>query len=227
KMNLVHKWIRSCPDVQKAAIMEGVESASLVKTRRALRLLEELDPEQRGPRLDVEILSTYNLEPLLPVLQLAMSCAPSQACAWLGPLDNIEAHIAQPDRSHAPAVFDARIIIWRIEVVLPEALYPFSHGFPERLGARVDLVLERIERLVGLHRRNAPGIPLFLSTVALPVNIANPLFAAQHYAGPFASVTRINQKMYEVAAQDDGVHLLHLASWPPFDGRGHRQAMVD
>jgi len=175
----------------------------------------------------VEILATYNLEPLLPVLQLAMSCLPSRPCARLAPLDSIEAHIAQPTHSGSDVLFDARIIIWRIEEVLPEALYPFSHGFPERLGARVDLVLERIERLVGLHRRNAPGIPLFLSTVALPVNIANPLFAAQHYAGPFASVTRINQNIYEVAAQDDGVHVPDIASWATFEGRGHADAMVD
>src|SRR6266849_1633442 len=115
KLNLVRQWIRSFPDVQKAAIMEAVESASLAKTRRALRLLEELDPEQRGPVLDVEILSTYNLEPLLPVLQLAMSCLPSQARPRLAPLDNIEAHIAQPARSDSGALTAARIIIWRIE----------------------------------------------------------------------------------------------------------------
>src|SRR5216683_2565304 len=95
RLNLVRQWIRSFPDVQKAAIMEAVESASLAKTRRALRLLEELDPKQRGPGLDVEILCTYNLEPLLPVLQLAMSCLPSQARPRLAPLDNIEIHIAQ------------------------------------------------------------------------------------------------------------------------------------
>jgi len=64
---LVRQWIRSFPETQKAAIIEAVESASLAKTRRALRLLEELGPDQRGPVLDVEILSTYNLEPLLPV----------------------------------------------------------------------------------------------------------------------------------------------------------------
>src|SRR5437868_6292496 len=227
RLNFVRQWIRSFPDAQKAAIMEAVESGSLAKARRALSLLDRMGPEQRGPALNVEILATYNLEPLLPVLQLAMSCLPSRPCARLAPLDSIEAHIAQPTHSGSDVLFDARIIIWRIEEVLPEALYPFSHGFPERLGARVDLVLERIERLVGLHRRNAPGIPLFLSTVALPVNIANPLFAAQHYAGPFASVTRINQKIYEVAAQDDGVHVLDLASWATFEGRGHADAMVD
>ena len=207
--------------------MEAVESTSLTKARRALRLLEQLAPEQRGPVLDVEILSTYNLEPLLPVLQLAMSCLPSQARPRLAPLDNIEAYIAQRAGSGSEALSDARIIIWRIEEVLPEALYPFSHGFPERLAARVDQLLERIERVVGLHRRNAPGIPLFLSTMPLPVNLANPVFAAQHCAGPFAAVSRVNQKIYEIATSSDGVHVLDLASWAAFEGRAYTDATVD
>src|SRR6476646_7176105 len=134
-VNLIRQWISSFPDVQKDAVLQALESASLPKIRRALRLLEELGQEQRGPGLDVEILSTYNLEPVLPVLQLAMNCLPSQACPRLAPLDNIEAHLAQSAQSYAQAVFAARMIIWRIEEVLPEALYPFSHGFPKRLAA--------------------------------------------------------------------------------------------
>jgi len=226
-LNLIRHWIRSFPDVQKGAILQAVESASLPKIRRALCLLQELDPEQRGPVLEVEILSTYNLEPLLPVLQLALSCLPSQACPRLAPLDDIESHIAQPARPHSQAVFDARMIIWRIEEVLPEALYPFSHGFPKRLTARVDRLLERIERVVGLHRRNSPGIPLFLSTMPLPVNFSNPVSAAQHCAGLFASVSRVNQKIYEVATSGNGVHVLDLASWAAFEGRMHADATVD
>src|SRR5260370_15697435 len=167
-VNLVRQWIRSFPDVQKAAIMEAVESASLAKTRRALRLLEELGPDQRGQVLDVEILSTYNLEPLLPVLQLAMSCMPTQARLRLAPLDNIEAHIAQPASSESQGVSDARIIIWRVEEVLPEVLYPFSHDFPEGLSAPGDQLFDTIEGGVALHMRDTPGIPLFLSTLAVP-----------------------------------------------------------
>jgi FkbH-like protein len=226
-LNLVLHWIRSFPDVQKSAIMEAVKSASLAKTRRALRLLQELDPDQRGPLFNVEILSTYNLEPLLPVLELAVSCLPSQACPRLAPLDNIEAHIAHPATSGSHVVCDARIIIWRIEEALPEALYPFSHGFPQGLSVRVDQLLERIERVVALHRRNTPGVPLFLSTMALPVSLANPLSAAQHAQGPFASVSRVNQKIYEVATRSDGVHVLDLASWAAMEGRAHADATVD
>jgi FkbH-like protein len=207
--------------------MEAVESASLAKTRRALRLLEELDPEQRGPVFDVELLSTYNLEPMLPVLELAMSCLPSLVRLRLAPLDTIEAHVAQPVSSGSQAVSHARIILWRVEEALPEALYPFSHDFPDGLSARVDQLLERIERVVALHKRNTPGIPLFLSTMALPINFANPVSAAQHCAGPFASVSRANQKIYEVATLGDGIYVLDLASWAASGGSFYTDATID
>jgi FkbH-like protein len=226
-LSLIRQWIRSLPEAQQSAIVEAFESASLAKTHRALRLLGELPPEQRGPVFDVELLSTYNLEPVLPVLQLALGCLPSQLRLRLAPLDTIEAHIAQSARPESQALCNARIVIWRIEEVLPEALCPFSHNFPTGFWHRVDQLLERIERVVALHKRYTPGVPLFLSTMALPVNLANPLSAAQHAKGSFASVLRVNQKIYEVAAQSDGVHVLDLAWWAAMEGRPHADTTVD
>ena len=207
--------------------MQAVESASLAKIRRALRSLDELAPEQRGPVLAVEILSTYNLEPILPVLQLAFTCLPSRAEVRLAPLDDIEGYISQSASTGSEGLPNARIVAWRVEELLPEALYPFSSGFPEQLAARVDQVVARVEGAVNLHQRNAHGVPLFLSTIALPVNFSNPVFAAQHCAGLFASVSRVNQKIYEVATSGDGVHVLDLASWAAFEGRVHADATVD
>ena len=77
-MNLVRHWIRNFPETQKSVIADAFESASLAKIRRASRLVEELDPAQRGPTLSVELLSTFNLEPILPVLQFALNCMPSR-----------------------------------------------------------------------------------------------------------------------------------------------------
>ena len=207
--------------------MQAVESGSLAKIRRALRSLDELAPEQRGPVLAVEILSTYNLEPILPVLQLAFNCLPSRAQVRLAPLDDIEGYISQSASTGSQGLPNARIVAWRVEELLPEALYPFSSGFPEQLAARVDQVVARVEGAVNLHQRNAHGVPLFLSTIALPVNFSNPVFAAQHCAGLFASVSRVNQKIYEVATSGDGVHVLDLASWAAFEGRVHADATVD
>jgi FkbH-like protein len=227
RLNVIRQWIGSFPDAQQDAIRQALESASLAKIRRALRLLHELAPEQRGPVLAVEILSTYNLEPILPVLELALSCLPSRAQVRLAPLDDIEGYISQSASTSSQGLPHARIVVWRVEELLPEALYPFSSGFPKQLAARVDQVVARVEGAVNLHQRNAHGVPLFLSTIALPVNFSNPVFAAQHCAGLFASVSRVNQKIYEVATSGDGVHVLDLASWAAFEGRVHADATVD
>src|ERR1700730_3456455 len=207
--------------------MQAVESASLAKIRRALRSLDELAPEQRGPVLAVEILSTFNLEPILPVLQLAFNCLPSRAQVRLAPLDDIEGYISPPASTGSQGLPHARIVAWRVEELLPGPVYPFSSGFPEQLAARVDQVLARVERVLSLHQKNAHGVPLFLSTIALPVNFSNPVFAAQHCAGLFASVSRVNQKIYEVATSGAGVHVLDLASWAAFAARVHADATVD
>jgi FkbH-like protein len=226
-MNLVRNWIRSFPEPQKEAIAEAIESASLAKIRRALRLLEKLDPGQRGPILNVELLSTFNLEPVLPVLQLALNCLPSRANLRLAPLDAIESHISQPTTSESQESPHACVVIWRLEELLPEALYPFTSGFPDQLASRVDQVLDRMERVVSLHQRNASGVPLFISTIMLPVHISNRLFAAQHRIGLFGSVGRLNQRIYELATGNSSVHVLDLGGWASLEGRTHADATLD
>jgi hypothetical protein len=156
---VVDYWIQNFPVLQKEAITAALETGSLVKARQAMRLLEELDSKLRGPSLTIEILSTYNLEPILPVLNFALSCLPAQSHLQLAPLDSIEAHIAQ---SRARELFDARIIIWRAEEVLPEGLFPLSHGFPGKMGDRIEQAIERVERIVTLHERRMHGVPLHL-----------------------------------------------------------------
>jgi FkbH-like protein len=226
-MNLVRNWIRSFPELQKEAITDAMESASLAKIRRALRLLEKLDPDQRGPILNVELVSTFNLEPVLPVLQLALNCLPSRANLRLAPLDSIESHISQPTTSESQEFPHARVVIWRLEELLPEALYPFTCGFPDQLASRVDQVLGRMERVISLHQRNASGVPLFISTIMLPVHISNRLFAAQHRIGLFGSVGRLNEKIYELATGNSSVHVLDLVGWASLEGRTHADATLD
>jgi len=110
---------------------------------------------------------------------------------------------------------------------LPEALYPFSNGFPDQLSSRVDQVRDRMERVVSLHEKSAHGVPLFLSTIMVPVHTSNRVFAAQHRAGLFGSVGRLNQKIYELATGNSSVHVLDLAGWAALEGRTHTDATLD
>ncbi len=224
-LNPVRHWIGSLPQSHQIAILEAVESGSLPQIRRALRLIEELPRRARGRSLNVEILSTFNLEPLLPVLQFALHCIPSQARVELGPLDDIEGHITRSSAGSRRA--DARLVIWRVDEVLPEVLYPFSCGFPEQVIARVDQLIERVDGVVSLHQGCSPGVPLFISTLPVPVHASNAVLAAQHSGGSFGSIARVNRHIYELATRSDGVYVLDVASWAAHTGNSYADATVD
>ena len=226
-MDRVRHWIEHFPDRQKAAVLEAVESSSLARIRHALRTVEELEATQRGPAFRVELLGTYSLEPLRPVLQLALNCLPSRATLEIGPLDAIETRIAHGALGAEREALDARVVLWRTEELLPEVFYPFSNGFPDGITSRRDQLLGRIEGVVRLHQQAAGEMPLFLSTVPPPVGSSNPVLAAQHRAGLFSILGSINQKLYEVATENSSVYVIDLAAWASGQGRGHEAVGLD
>ena len=226
-MDRVRHWIEHFPDRQKAAVLEAVESSSLARIRHALRTVEELEATQRGPAFRVELLGTYSLEPLRPVLQLALNCLPSRATLEIGPLDAIETRIAHGALGVEREALDARVVLWRTEELLPEVFYPFSNGFPDGITSRRDQLLGRIEGVVRLHQQAAGEMPLFLSTVPPPVGSSNPVLAAQHRAGLFSILGSINQKLYEVATENSSVYVIDLAAWASGQRRGHEAVGLD
>ena len=226
-MDRVRHWIEHFPDRQKAAVLEAVESSSLARIRHALRTVEELEATQRGPAFRVELLGTYSLEPLRPVLQLALNCLPSRATLEIGPLDAIETRIAHGALGAEREALDARVVLWRTEELLPEVFYPFSNGFPDGITSRRDQLLGRIEGVVRLHQQAAGEMPLFLSTVPPPVGSSNPVLAAQHRAGLFSILGSINQKLYELATENSSVYVIDVAAWASGQRRGHEAVGLD
>ena len=226
-MNRVRYWIENYPDRQKAAVLEAIESSSLARIRRALRMVEELESSQRGPAFRVELLGTYSLESLRPVLQLALNCLPARATLEIGPLDAIESHIAKGVVGAEREALDARVVLWRAEELLPEVFYPFSNGFPDGITSRRDQVLGRIEGVVRLHQQRAGETPLFLSTIPQPIHFSNPILASQHRAGLFSILGSINQKLYELATQNSSVYVIDFAAWASGRGRGHGTVGLD
>jgi FkbH-like protein len=145
----------------------------------------------------------------------------------VGPLNDIEGQITRSCSTNSSYGLDARVVVWRLEEALPEVLYPFTCGFPEEVVARVDQLLERVERLVSVHQRLSAGVPLFISTIAIPVYSANSILAAQHSAGLFGSIARVNRHIYEVASRADGVYVLDMAFWAALAGKDYADATLD
>ena len=111
-MNPVRQWIRKFPEAERRAITDALQSASLAKIRRASRMFEELAHDEGGPSLNVEMLSTYNLEPVSAVMQFALNCILGQAHLHLALLDAIG------------------VIVAAIEGPWLEAEYPLYPGTP-------------------------------------------------------------------------------------------------
>ncbi|PZR73361.1 MAG: hypothetical protein DLM52_11230 [Chthoniobacterales bacterium] len=222
---MVNFWIRNFPAEQQEAIRDAITSARLGKVRRALQLVGNLPPQLRGPGFNIELLSTYNLEPILSTLKLALRCLPSSARLELAPLNDIESYIASSSFLSSAEGANARVILWRIEELMPEILYPLSNGFPEQLARRVDEVLTRLEGVVSLHQRHSTGAPLFLSTLASPLNYR--LLGSQHSAGAYASVARFNQRVYDLAATRHGVYALDFAAWAATEGNVYADPLLD
>lgn len=222
--NLLRQWLHRLPAPVKEAAREALRSAQMGKIRHALRLLEEIDEAERGPALNIEILSTFNLEPVAPLLSLALTCIPSQPTLQVAPLDTLEASISKPPFT---VNLDVRVIFWRVEEILPEILYPLTNGFPEKMPGILKRLLERIERLIHLHLQATSGVPLFLSTLAWPVKIANPVFAAQHDQGMFALVGRVNEEIYRLATTNREVRVFDLAGWAAKQGEGFADTTLD
>src|SRR5262249_9303715 len=122
-MNRVRYWIENYPERQRAAVLEAIESSSLARIRRALRMVEELESSQRGRAFRLDLLGPYTLEPLRPVLQLALNCLPVRATLQIGPLDAIESHISKGVVGADREALDARVVLWRAEELLPEVFY--------------------------------------------------------------------------------------------------------
>ncbi len=224
-MSNVEFWIRDFPSQTRQAIMEAVETARLAKVRRALRLFGQLAPELRGTQFKVELLSTYSLEPVLPTLELALSCLPCQAQLQLAPLNDIEGYVSGTTDRSSTEIPNARVVLWRVEEFAPEVLFPLSHAFPDR--SPVDDAIQRMRRVVSLHKRHAPGMPLFLSTLALPQNMANPIFASQYSTGAFSAVGRVNQAIYELTSNEGGVHILDVCAWAASGGKNYTDPLLD
>ena len=225
--NPARHWVSSFPESQRTAVVNAIESGSLPQIRKALQLIQGLDSQYRGRPMQVELLCSFNLQPFLPVLEFALSCIPSQVEMRVGPLNDIEGQITQSRVANSWHRLDARVVIWRLEEALPELLYPFTCGFPEKVVARVDQLLERVERLVSLHQRFSAGVPLFISTFAIPASSANSILAAQHSAGLFGSLARINRHIYDVASRADGVYVLDMALWAALAGKEYADAKLD
>jgi len=114
------------------------ETPTWVKVRRANAALDGAEARLRGPEVAVNLLASFNLEPIEPALRLGLQCIPCRPQLRIAPLNTIEQTLLDKGSPVYQESSLATVVLWRIEELLPEVLLPFSSGGAEVLKRQVN-----------------------------------------------------------------------------------------
>ncbi len=208
------------PESARPAVSEALgETPTWVKVRRASAALEGADAGLRGPELAVNLLASFNLEPIEPALRLGLQCIPCQPQLRVAPLNTVEQTLLDKGSPIYQESSLATVVLWRIEELLPQVLLPYSSGGANVLKGQVELLWSRIEQVCHTHREVGKS-PLFVSTFPSPRVISGLVLNSQSVPGPASAIADLNRKLYELAASMPGIHVLDLNWWAGQEGAG-------
>jgi FkbH-like protein len=206
------------PESARPAVSEALgETPTWVKIRRANAALDGAEAGLRGPEVAVNLLASFNLEPIEPALRLGLQCIPCRPQLWTAPLNTIEQTLLDMGSPVYQGSSLATVVLWRIEELLPEVLLPFSSGGADVLKEQVELLWSRMERVCRAHREMGKS-PLFVSTFPAPRVVSGLVLTSQLVSGPMNAVAELNRKLYELAASAPGIHVLDLNWWAGHEG---------
>ena len=209
---------RGCRELARPAVSEALgETPTWVKIRRANAALDGAEARLRGPEVAVNLLASFNLEPIEPVLRLGLQCIPCQPQLRIAPLNTIEQTLLdmgsqvyqERQFGHGGPVADRGTAAGGFASI--------SSGGAEVLKGQVELLWWRMERVCRAHREMGKS-PLFVSTFPAPRVVSGLVLTSQLVSGPMNAVAELNRKLHELAASAPGIHVLDLNWWAGHEG---------
>jgi FkbH-like protein len=214
------------PESARKAVGEALESATWIRVRRALTAFDQCPPEARGPEATIQILSTYSAEAIEPALRLGLCCLPCRPRLEFAPLDTIDQQLFDRSSSVYKKGNLATVVLWRVEELLPELLFPFSNGGFKEMTRRSLELQKRIRKLAQAYLETATT-PLFLSTLPLPAMFGSSVLDAQLGSGLAGTIAQVNAKIFELGLQDSRIRILDVNGWSAREGLAGHDAQMD
>jgi FkbH-like protein len=191
--------------------LEAVSSGSLIGIRRALAAIEAGAVPSPAPEIKLNLLASFNVESILPMLQLPLRAIPCRPAFEIAPFNTVERQLMDHHgMAYARGVF-ANVVLWRLEDVFPEVFFPCCQN-GRALSERLGVLKERITGIVEDYAVHCPT-PLFLSTFPMPEAISAPVFASQQDPGVFSALACLNAEIYRLAANHERTRVLDLFYW--------------
>jgi FkbH-like protein len=205
------------PEEQRQAAQAALASGSWIAVRRALSAFKSLPPPAQGPEITLSFLSTFNVESILPALELGLRTIPCRPALQLAPLDSIEQQLLNPSSEAYSRKTFANVILWRLEELFPELFFCGSHGQNGELESKIDALSQRLQRLLESYARHG-SVPLFISTLPFLSSVSCPVFASQQFPGPYSALCWLNHEIYRLASKPEEVRILDLFAWSAQEG---------
>ena len=197
-----------------------------MKIRRALKAFDSCPPEQQGPTAAIHLLSSFNLEPIEPALQLGLRCIPCRPNLSIAPLDTIEQEILNPNSAIYQSGGLATVLIWRAEELLPGLFFPCSTSLKGGDANSAEEVIGRIKNLIRAFLANGSGT-LFVSTLMPPPATGGVLLDSQTAVGLAAAIARVNLSIHGMAGGDSRVKILDVHQWAAAEGAALHDMQMD
>jgi FkbH-like protein len=192
----------------------GPAAAGFVNTRRA-----RLDQKAARRTLNVAILRSFTVEPLVPVLRAAGFVSGLDLTVHVGDFNTYAQEILNPE-SPAYGAWNPDAVILAIQTrdIAPDLWDGFSALDAKAAGAAVERVSNELELLVTAFRRQSDA-HLVVHGLELPAERALGIADDQETLGQLAAVRAINERLAALCRTVPGVHLLDMDALISAHGR--------
>lgn len=214
------------PDEQRQAAQQALASGSWIAIRRALSAFKSLPAPAQGQEISLGLLSTFNVESILPALELGLRSIPCRPTFHLAPLDSVEPELLDPSSATYSRKTFANVILWRLEEVFPELFLCGLHGQNGGLQSKLDALSQGLQPLFESYSRHA-SVPLLISTFPFPPAVSCPVFASHQFPGPYSALAWLNHEIYRLASNQEKIRILDLFAWSAQEGRHYYDPRMD
>jgi FkbH-like protein len=218
--------LRRLPEPVRPAVSDAVQSATWLKVRRALSAIAACPPEQQGPEVAIQILASFNLEPVEPALQLGLRCIPCRPEVKLAPLDTIEQQILDPGSTVYQGHNLATVILWRAEELMADLFFPMSATGQEQRKDRGPEIIARIKNLARVYLENGAG-PLFVATLPVPPSSGGKILDSQMGGGLAATIAEVNAAIHKIGVMESRLRVLDVHLWAAAEGAALHDLQMD
>jgi len=204
-------------------VKKAYSSGYLADVRSALVNIKEKRSYYSENNFRVGILRTYTVETMLDYLSLSLSLIPCNPTIVLGQLDNIEQELLEDNSDFLSSNLDVIVVLWRLEELHPRLVWNIDSLNLEQRKNECNVIIDRIRALITSYNG---GVPIFLSTIALPSNWMGQLHDQHRPYGISDIVNKVNSVIKELTVYDK-LNIVDFGEWYSTSGVNARDQKMD